>query len=75
MSAKDFPKWYEAWQQIKSPVRRRFHLTGLLTGARPGELSRTCWQDIDDEDNMLAINAKVSDFSFIGPLFHSFGSL
>jgi integrase len=30
-------------------------MVNLLTGARPGELSRTCWQDIDPEAGTLTI--------------------
>jgi integrase len=43
----DFPQWFAAWSKIKSPIRRAFHCVNLLTGARPGELARLTWSDID----------------------------
>ena len=55
MAAKDFPAWFKAWQAIELPTRRAFHMVNLLTGARPGELSRTRWQDLDLEAGTLTI--------------------
>jgi integrase len=57
---KDFPKWAEAWRKLRSPVHRSYALVGLLTGARPGELSRLRWQDVRPADRVLVIaNAKA----------------
>jgi integrase len=42
----DFPKWRAAWKKIEFPIRRAYHLTALLTGARPGELARLTWADV-----------------------------
>jgi integrase len=55
MAAKDFPAWFAAWHQLESPTRRAFHMVNLLTGARPGELARTRWQDHDPEAETLTI--------------------
>ena len=46
MKPEQFPAWLAAWEKLK-PVRRSYHLTCLLTGARPGELARTKWGDLD----------------------------
>ena len=51
----DFPKWREAWEHVKSPARRSYYLCGLLTGARPGELARLEWRDIDMRARTLVI--------------------
>jgi integrase len=55
LGVRDFPKWFEAWEAIKSPTHRAFHMVNLLTGARPGELSRTRWQDLDPDADTLTI--------------------
>ena len=55
MASKDFPAWFVAWQAIESPVRRAYHMTNLLTGARPGELARTRWENWDKEADTLTI--------------------
>lgn len=34
-----FPEWRAAWDKIKYPVHKGYHLTALLTGIRPGELA------------------------------------
>lgn len=55
----DFPKWREACQKL-SPIRAAYHLTNLLTGARPGELARTPWSNYNAEARMLTIgNSKT----------------
>lgn len=46
MRPTDFPAWFAAWNELR-PIRRSFHLTNLLVGARPGELARTKWGDLD----------------------------
>ena len=46
MRPTDFPAWFTAWKELR-PIRRSFHLTNLLVGARPGELARTKWGDLD----------------------------
>lgn len=50
-----FPKWRDAWERIESPIRRAYHLTGLLTGARPGELARLKWSDVRPRQRSLVI--------------------
>jgi integrase len=55
----DFAEWYAAWQKL-APMRRAYHLTNLLTGARPGELARTPWSNFDPHTRTLTIgNAKM----------------
>lgn len=55
LAAADFPAWHEAWQKIDNRTRKGFHLTNLLTGARPGELARTRWRDFDATAHVLTI--------------------
>ena len=57
----DFPKWLTAWRQL-SPLRRAYHLTALLTGARPGELARTPWDNLDLKAYTLTVgNSKTGN--------------
>ena len=51
----DFPNWCEAWEKIKFPIRRAYHLTALLTGARPGELARLKWTDVKPRSRSIII--------------------
>lgn len=53
---KDFPKWRAAWEKIEFSIRRAYHLTGLLTGARPGELARLKWSDVQPRSRSLVIS-------------------
>jgi integrase len=55
MIAADFPAWFAAWQAIPNQTRKAYHLCNLLTGARPGELARTCWRDFDRKAHVLTI--------------------
>ena len=55
MMAAGFPAWFAAWFRIPNATRRGYHLTGLLTGARPGELARTRWRDFDAKAHILTI--------------------
>jgi integrase len=42
-----FKAWAKAWDTIKSPKRRAFHLFSLLSGCRPNEAAMLKWQDVD----------------------------
>ena len=55
MMAAAFPAWFAAWSRIPNATRRGYHLACLLTGARPGELARTCWRDYDAKAHVLTI--------------------
>jgi integrase len=55
LAVRDFPKWKAALDQIPSPIRRAYHRANLLTGARPGELSRCRWQDVSPDGETLTI--------------------
>jgi integrase len=50
-----FPTWRAAWEKIESPIRRAYHLTELLTGARPGELARLTWADVKPHSRSIII--------------------
>jgi integrase len=50
----DFPTWRAACDKL-APMHRAYHWTGLLTGARPGELARTRWADLDLRGRTLVI--------------------
>ncbi len=61
MVAKDFPVWFEAIKDLP-PVHHAYHLMNLLTGARPGELARTPWEDNSpDADTFTIGNAKMGN--------------
>lgn len=56
---KQFPEWLAAWRKLP-PMRRAYHLTNLLTGARPGELAQTPWTNLDCRARTLTIgNSKI----------------
>ncbi len=54
LDVRDFPKFKAAVEKLP-PIRRAFHMANLLTGARPGELSRVRWQDISSDGETLTI--------------------
>jgi integrase len=57
-----FGAWRKAWSEIPHPAHRAYHLCGLLTGARPGELLRLRWADLDLRKRSLVIrNAKAGN--------------
>jgi integrase len=61
LAFRDFPAWHEAWK-VLPPMRRAYHLTNLLTGARPGELARTPWTNLDCRARTLTIgNSKTGN--------------
>jgi integrase len=60
MVRRDFPAWFEALNNIESPMRRSFHLVNLLTGCRPGELARVKFGDIEG-DYLVIRNAKAEN--------------
>lgn len=55
MPSDQFATWRAAWDKIESPVRRGYHLTALLTGARPGELARARKEDWDRKAHTLTL--------------------
>ncbi len=58
-----FPVWFEAMKDLP-PVHQAYHLVNLLTGARPGELARTPWdEDSPDADTFTIGNAKTGNAS------------
>jgi integrase len=63
MDFRDYPKWLEAWHAIevgpKAPCRKEYHLFGLFTGMRPGEIARIRWRDVLPHKRVVVIpNAK-----------------
>jgi len=61
MTAVHFPEWYAA-VRVLPRVHHAYHLMNLLTGARPGELARTPWQDNSpDADTFTIGNAKMGN--------------
>jgi integrase len=59
LAFRDFTVWLKAWRELP-PIRRAYHLVGLLTGARPGELARTPWINLDMHSRTLTIgNSKT----------------
>jgi integrase len=57
-----FGAWRKEWSDIPHPAHRAYHLCELLTGARPGELLRLRWTDIDLRKRSFVIrNAKAEN--------------
>jgi integrase len=54
MGPRDFRAWLKKWRTLPA-IRRSYHLVGLLTGARPGELARTPWINLDTRTRTLTI--------------------
>ena len=57
----DFPKWRRAWEKIESPTRKGFQMIALLSGARPGELSKLKWADVLPRERCLVIRGAKAD--------------
>jgi integrase len=56
----DFKAWRTAWDAVESDIHRGYHLCGLLTGCRPGELAALRASDVDREAKVLTLrNAKA----------------
>jgi hypothetical protein len=63
MGARDLVAWFQAWRKLP-PLRKAYHLTNLLTGARPGELARTPWANLDTNPRVRLLtigNAKMGN--------------
>ena len=60
--------WREAWGRIESPTRRAYHLLGLLTGARPGELVRLKWADVDCRGRSITIRGIKTGGDLVVPM-------
>jgi integrase len=65
---KAFPAWLEAWRKIDSGIRQAYHLTGLLTGARPGELARLKWGAYSDNEQQLTISNPKATYDIVLPV-------
>ncbi|WP_338830428.1 integrase family protein [Bradyrhizobium sp. 27S5] len=63
-----FPKWRIAWEKIENPVHRGYHLTGLLTGIRPGELANLRLDDVDLEKRMLVVRNPKAELNINLPI-------
>jgi integrase len=68
LAFEDFPRWLDAWRQLESPIHRWYHLVGLLTGARPGELCRTPRANLDLKSYTLTIGNSKSGADITIPL-------
>lgn len=55
MGADGFPAWRAAWDKIENQTLRGYHLAGLLTGCRPGELALVRKGDFDPEAHTLTL--------------------
>jgi integrase len=61
-------KWADALRKIKNPTRKAYHLLGLLTGQRPGELARLKLTDVLPEERCLVIRKAKADNNIRVPL-------
>jgi integrase len=64
----DFPKWRKAWDKIESPIRKAFQNVNLLSGARPGELSKLKWSDVLPRERCFVIRGAKADNDIHVPL-------
>ena len=39
----------------KAPARKEYHLFGLFTGMRPGEIARIRWRDVKPHERVIEI--------------------
>ena len=63
----DFPTWYQEVIRLP-PIRRAFQLVNLYTGARPGELARLKWSDIDCKARTITIRAAKAGADIVVPM-------
>lgn len=68
LAFKAFPAWFEAWCRIDSAIRQAYHLAGILTGARPGELARRHWRDYSDNEQTLTIGKAKAGKDIVIPI-------
>ena len=52
------PEWRAQIEKLRAsnPIRASYHLLCLFTGARPGELARSRWQDVDVRGRTLTLH-------------------
>jgi integrase len=55
VTAKELRSLATAWRKIDSKNRQAFHLLGLLTGCRPGELARLKWDGVRPRERVMII--------------------
>jgi integrase len=61
MKLVDFPKWRKAWDKIEPPTRKAFQMIALLSGARPGELSKLKWGDVLPRERCFIIRGAKAE--------------
>jgi len=64
----DFGKWRTAWDTIENQVHRGYHLAGLLTGCRPGELAMLRAGDIDRDAKTLTLRKAKAGNDIVLPM-------
>lgn len=62
-----FPAWLAEWRKLP-PMNRAYHLAELLCGARPGELVRTIWPDLDTKAHTVTIGNSKNGSDIVIPL-------
>jgi len=67
MAPRELPDWLKKWRGLP-PIRRAYHLCNLLTGARPGELARTPWTNLDTRTRTLTIGDSKAGHDIPVPL-------
>jgi integrase len=63
-----FPAWLVEWRKLPLAMQRAYWLTLILTGARPGELARTVWSDLDEKHGTLTIGNSKNGSDIVVPL-------
>jgi integrase len=64
----DFPAWRKCWDKIENQTHRGYHLAGLLTGCRPGELARLRTGDVDREAMTLTLRKAKAGKDIVLPI-------
>jgi integrase len=63
-----FSEWKAALDKVENPIRRSYYVIQLLTGCRPGELSKLKWADVLPRERVLVIRAAKAGVDIRLPL-------
>jgi integrase len=58
LAAAALPEWFAAWSKIPNATRKGYHLTNLLTGARPSQLAGCRWRDFNAKTHRLKVHSE-----------------
>jgi len=64
----ELPKWSKQVAALENPIRAAFHRLCLLLGARPGELARLRWTDVDFDKHTVTMAESKTGIDIIVPM-------